>query len=391
MERKSRIITLIKQFNLSSLMKMIAMLLLIAIVILMSFLGAGLATEYLISVNEFGVETWVVESLAELSKQGIVPMAERLYIVGHWQQILVNIIITASLGIISMILFESIIVDRGTNAYNPKYDKKTKIFDEAFKRTSSLHIYLDQFIIWRQRRDLITKKIKFLSRHGITQAEDIVKHITLDNIAGLLEAGVLINHKNKEIIIRRITDENQIKAIRYMLSGKISIEAPSSEYYMSITSDELYITPSEMPDLLREKIKINRLVQRTFKIVSSLALGILFSIFTILPLIDGGKQAWYDLFTRLFAIVFGAVSGGLTATFVVNLKLRIIEDKTNTLNELKLVIETKEFVPENNDEIARREYDEHYKTFATNNNEDHKPTEEKKDIFARALIEVAET
>ena len=399
--RKNSCKTWLKQFNLSSLMKMVALILLIVIVVLMSFLGVGLATEYLIDINQYGVETWVVESLAELNKQGIIPMEERLYIIGHWQEILVNTIITTSLGVISMMLFESIITDRGTNTYNVKYNDKVTKYNLAFNLTSIFHVYLDQFIVWRQARDLITKKIKFLLRYGITQAKEIIEHITLDNIDGLWEAGVLINQKGKEIIIRKITDEEQIKAIKYVMSGKLIIEAPGSEYYMSITSDELYITPSEMPEALKEKIKLNRLVRRVTKITMSLAIGVLFSLFTILPLIDGDKQAWYDLITRLFAIVFGAVSGGLTATVIVNLTLRIIEDKTNTLNELKLVLETKEFIPENNDDIARKEYEEYHKTkndikeyeeYHKTKNDIKEDTEElQKDIFAKATIEVAET
>lgn len=386
MIKESKFRVWLKQFNLSSLMKMIALILLVLIVVMMSFLGVGLATEYLIDVNEFGVETWVVESLLELNKQGIVPMAERLYVVGHWKELLVNIIITSALGIISMILFESIIIDRGTNMYNVRFKDKADKFYKSFDLTNTLHLYLDQFIIWRQARDLITKKIKFLLRHGITQAEEIVKYINFDNVDGLSEAGVLVTHKNKEVLIRKITDPHQLKAINYSLEGKITIEAPGSEYYMSITSDELFVTPSEMPDALKEKIKINRAVQRTFKVISSFMIGLLFSIFTILPLIEGDNQAWYDLITRLFAIVFGAVSGGLTAMVVVNLTLRIVEDKTNTLNELKLVIDTKEFIPENNDDKARREYDEYHKTDIIESTEE---TED--DIFAKATIEVTET
>ena len=381
----------LKQINIKSLIKVIALVLLIVVVILMSFLGVGLSTEYLIDVNQYGVETWVVASLKSLNEQGIIPMAERLYVVGHWKQMLTDSIITSALGIIGMILFESIVIDYSITKDFGSYQKELKLYNEAFSNTNRLHIYLSQFIYWRCERDLITKKVSFLLAKGINQAKDIVKYITIDNFESLSTSGVKIEEDAKTLYIRKITNQEQLAAIQEVLSGKLIVISPGSEYYLTSTGDELHITPSEVPDNLKSRIKQNRTLYRVTKIIGSLVLGFIFSIFTIMPLTSGDNQAMYNLFVRLFAIIFGAFSGGLTATIVVNLLARMIEDKKNTLNELSVAIESKEFIPENNNDLARKEYDEYYKKLLSIEQLAPLEVEHVNDIFAKAEKEVTKT
>lgn len=309
-----------KRFNVKTLLKILFLLALVILVGLMSFLGVG--------VNEkFDFKQW-----------------------------LVNFFILIGLVIISMFLGESIGKDKQETATNGLYQKNLQMYYSVFDETNHLHIYLDQFLIWFKTRETYAKKVNYLLDRGILEAEKIIKHVNLENVEQLKQGGIKIGDNE---YIRKVEDAEQYEAIMAVLGGKVKVTSPSSVYYLDAFTESHRRSELEEPEHLDKMIKMTRRFKRAFKIIGYTAMSAVLATLVIQQLAEGNyEQAFYDLFTRLVALIGGLFSGFLTAVLTVKFEARKIGNKINILKKLKTAFETKEFIPINDNEIAEKEYKE---------------------------------
>ena len=279
--------------------------------------------------------------------------------------------LTSSLILVGIMVFglligESIGLDKQQEKINSLFQRALRNYKEQREIIEPISLYFAQFFGWFKEKELKRKKIDFLIENEFegVWAKSIITFIAQADLTSdkLILKGepneCLIYVKTLEngnvVKIKRVNQE-QANIIRNAL--RLTLDAPSYAYYLSAYDNVMSGGMLERSKKLQRKLKADRALNRTLKIVSSLFISLIWGMATVKDFADGAQkvQAWMDLISRLTALITSFSAGYAGAVLTVKTQSEVIENKTSVLKMFKKSIELNEFKPETYEEQIERE------------------------------------
>lgn len=280
------------------------------------------------------------------------------------QKWITNSLINSGIMVISIVLGEITGTDKMKEKVGGLYQEALKKFNDTVQEltTEQLIVYFSQFYIWYKARELKNKKIAYLVQHGFDHqvAIRIVSFVEKGDLeAMLVENVVKTDPKTKKPVKFRKIHEDEYEVLKEIFSTEFTLDSPKEyTYYLTAFDDNSSASVLEKPKILEKKERSNKLFNRTFKIILSLFVSVLWGTATISETDAGAKAVIANLIARLTALIGGALSGFLTAVITVRLESEKLKDKYHVLRDMKIYYERKEFVPKTYDELVEEEISE---------------------------------
>lgn len=280
-----------------------------------------------------------------------------------------NTLILVGIMVYGLVMGESIGSDRQMGNVNGLYQHNLNEYNEILKQVEPIIIYFSQFYYKFLARQIRSKKIDYLKNHSVNieYCEIIVDYITQKDIWELKQpSGILITLKDKSEFVIPQQNEEQIEAIQYVIDGKVKIKEPKPNYYLNAFDTTNVKYELEEPEHLENEIKINKTLNRAFKIGSSLVISIVWSMLTVNEFMGGDDpiaraSAWNKLVSRIVALFTSFVSGWSSSVIDTKLRARKLKGKYLMLTRFKTSYDKKEFVPISSQAQARAIYEEEKK------------------------------
>lgn len=287
---------------------------------------------------------------------------------------------------LAMMVLGFIAMNEGQKAKEDgKYMTRVEAFNDLVNKffDTNIIVYFDQFLIWYSAKQLRDKKIKYLTRHGVSvmDAQILVENATLDDIPTLTglqsheeerkflwwkwkvvvvdkpvghkgEDIIRKNEKGEDILIPAVND-TLAAYLEEVLNGTIYVDVEDSSYYTTIDKNK----DSNLSSLERaqhtEKDRVQSL-RRSF--ITKGLMGILYATLIALLAVDlnqgmGSAEAIWNLIARLIAATLGFVTGGFAGLTNVNYLYKFIGDKMKVDMEYEKYLITGEFIPKTYSQI----------------------------------------
>jgi len=275
-------------------------------------------------------------------------------------------LILVGIMVYGLLMGESIGSDKQVANVNGLYQTNLKEYNEINKAIEPIIMYFSQFYYHFRDRQLRSKKIDYLKEHNVNidYCEIIVDYITLKDIWELKkDSGLKVILKdNSEFFIPQQTEE-QIEAIEFVVNGKVKMNEPKPNYYLYAFDTTKVKYELEEPKHLEEEIKLNKTLNRAFKIISSLVISILWAMLTVNEFMGGDDPtakatAWNNLISRIVALFTSFVSGWGSSVIDTKLKARKLKGKYMMLVRFKNSYDNGDFKPISNQAQAKAKYEE---------------------------------
>lgn len=286
----------------------------------------------------------------------------------NWAEWLANSSILVGIMIFGILMGTSTGADIQKEKPNGLFQSRCADYMATTLLIENIKIYFSQFWLWFKERKLIEKKVSYLIDNQFTskEAKKCIAHIEKEDLVvgklGLDESNPLEKIYVKNGVKIRKVNESGLECLKKTLEMKLDTYADS--YYLSLYDDgDGKVNEAELGKRINEKIARDKRTNLVIKITSSLVISILWSAITIKDFTEGGgdgakQKAWLNLLSRITSLITSFVSGYSTSVINVRDQARAIENKTNILKQFKTCYENGMFVPEDDDEMIEREYQE---------------------------------
>lgn len=225
--------------------------------------------------------------------------------------------------------------------------------------------HLDKFSHWVKllhQRELDDKILRYLkNENGIQQAKIILKHLDVSELDSLNKPFSKDLQNGKTIYLKALSNE-QITALKDVMTGKIKIEFLHENYFLNA------YTKCENKSMYELAIKENETRNKksfalvSYRILLTIAMGLIFAGLTV-DGINANKlgQILINVFSRLSILASSIYSGYTIAHTLVKYDCKFIEYKTDILETFNLeVVVNKTVKCLTEEEEAELEYKEVY-------------------------------
>lgn len=309
----------IKNINIKSALRIGTILIVLVLIVLISF-GFGLDPKKIV------LEDWISKT---------------------------TIMITIS--IYSILIGESIGNDKQKSNPNGLYQTNLKKHNQIVERVKSINSYFGDFLIWYKEIETKNKKITLLMNNNILCAKEIVNNLPIEDIDKLINQPIKIND---DCIITKKNNE-QVKIIKSILT-QTKVKSPLASYYLNPLENCEVISDLELGFRLDRDKKLNKGVQRSFKIITSVIISMIWAMITVKDFTNNQVyEATFDLISRIATLLTCLFSGYCISVIDVKIDANKIENKINIIEKFKIAYDTKEFVPLNYKDLAREEYEKY--------------------------------
>ena len=288
-----------------------------------------------------------------------------------WYSWLTNSILLLAIMLYGIFIGQSTGEDFQKNKPDGMFQKSLGAYSLSLVAIEEIKIYFSQWWLWFKERQLKEKQIDYLIDNRIDGriASVLVNNIKLEDVV----VGKLIydetkptekiylkeDSKNRVIKIKKITKEEG-EIVKNIFN--ITLDTFSDDYYLTLYDDgDTKVKMSEKAKKINDKIKKDKMINYVVKISTSFILSIVWSALTIQDFISdeaSKRMAWFNLISRLFALITSLFSGFSTAVINVRDQARAIENKSDVLNEYKRTTDKCMFIPETYEEMIERELKE---------------------------------
>ena len=269
-------------------------------------------------------------------------------------------LILVGIMVFGLLMGESIGCDKQLEKVNGLYQNSLASYNSFINEIKDILIYFIQFFQWFIANELFDKKVNYLVMNNIeiSKAKAIVKYCTKADLSDLACHTIeKEDNKGNKIYIRPL-DEMQIEAVKEVLEGKILLDASNPNYYLTAFGKSNSKSVLEVGKQLDKEIRFNKTSNRILKIVVSLAVSLIFSLFTTKDFMRGDDvQAWANLVLRIAALLTSLLSGWMSSVIEVKLRAEKLTNKLKVLTLFKNAMDKKVFVPLNENELAKKEYE----------------------------------
>lgn len=277
------------------------------------------------------------------------------------QKWVTNSLINVGIMIISIILGEITgndkLRERVGGLFQIALKKYNDLLDEL--KDNCQIVFFSQFYIWYKARELKNKKISYLVLHGFEHqtAIKIVSVVAKEDLEKMVDENLVkIDEKTKKEVKFKKINSDELETLKEIYSPSFTLDEPKEyTYYLTPFNDSSTTSILEKPKALERKEKSNKLFNRTFKILMSIFISVLWGTATIADTNGGAKAVIGNLIARLTAMFGGLLSGFLTSVVDVKIESEKLEDKYTVLRDMEIYIDKKEFVPKTYDELVEDE------------------------------------
>lgn len=264
---------------------------------------------------------------------------------------LVNSILIIGISIFGLAIGESMSLDKQKERVGGVYQTKIKEFDVAHKKIEPIVDSLDDYLLQLQGVEQEREEIKLLRSVGIRHAE-IVRDLTKEQIDNLhVDA---FNYKGVDL--RKLSDDQHIVALS-VIQGIVKVDSIDSSYLTNPNNDVMGGSVLNRGKFIDKRIFRTKWGTRAFKIISSLAVGLVWGAFTVQDFMDvSSAQAWTNLVSRVFALVSSFTAGWGSAVVQNKMEADKLDYKVMLLTFFfNAYYISKTFCPQSLDEIAHQE------------------------------------
>lgn len=320
-----------KRYNVKTLLKFMTLLWAVALIVLMTLAHVGLDPE------NMDFNTW-------LSKA----------------------VLMIGISIFGLVMGEGIGRDKQMGDPNGLFQRNMAQYNEVREQIRKNEMCFGDFLNDYRIKETEKKKLNYLMNNGVEKAEEVLKYIQLSDLDELAQHPIKLENGT---IIRQLGEE-QIKAIKKVLKGKIIVEASNNAYYLSAYSHNTETSILEVGSSLDKAIKSNLSFNRTFKLLTSILFSLIWAMVTVDDFISGDNiAAWVDLISRLMTLFSCLFSGLSSARIDVKLKAKQLENKYIILRQFKESCDSGLVNKVSYEEKAKQEYETYLKQGKENANE----------------------
>lgn len=294
-----------------------------------------------------------------------------------------NALLLMGIMVFGLLMGESIGTDKQMEKVGGLYQKSLFELNNFLDEINDILIYFVQFFQWFLTQELFDKKVNYLVMNNIdiNKAKQIIKYCNLKDLFELKSHAIeKTDDEGNKFCIRQL-DENQIEAVEEVLRGKIKLDASNPNYYLTAFGKSNSKSVLEVGKQLDKEIKFNKKSNRLLKITFSLIISLIWGLLTVKDFASGNDvQAWANLISRIAAILTSLTSGWLSSTIDVKLKSEQLNNKLKVLTLFKNALDKKIFIPQSEEELAQKEYQNYLK----------EQEEQKKNVITPELITSSE-
>ena len=264
---------------------------------------------------------------------------------------LVNSILIIGISIFGLAIGESMSLDKQKERVGGVYQTKIKEFDVAHKKIEPIVDSLDDYLLQLQGVEQEREEIKLLRSVGIRHAE-IVRDLTKEQIDNLhVDA---FNYKGVDL--RKLSDDQHTVALS-VIQGIIKVDSIDSSYLTNPNNNVMEGSVLNRGKFIDKRIFKTKWGTRAVKIISSLAVGLVWGAFTVQDFMDvSSAQAWTNLASRVFALVSSFTAGWGSAVVQNKMEADKLDYKIMLLTFFfNAYYISKTFCPQSLDEIAHQE------------------------------------
>lgn len=273
-------------------------------------------------------------------------------------------LILVGIMIFGLLLGESVGRDKQIEKVGGLYQNALKSYNDFIEAIQNIIVYFSSFYEWYLPQDLEKKKINYLVMANVKpkKARKIVKYCGMGDFEFLCKGPIKKKTDDGEIIVGKL-EEHEMGAVKDVLLGKVTIDAPGASYYLSAFGRASLRGTLENGKKIDAEIKFNKNANRILKLLTSGAVSLAWGALTITEMAGGDDKAatmmaWFNLVSRIMALLTSLMSGWSSSVITVKLEAEKIEDKRKVLQNFKDVYEKRIFIPKDEDEIDKNEYEE---------------------------------
>lgn len=270
-------------------------------------------------------------------------------------------LILIGIMVFGLLMGESIGADKQLEKVGGLFQRNLKAYNDKSKWLEPIIIFFSQFFHWFKKRELLNKKINYLINHDIDGSivENVIRYIKIEHLKDLQEHAISFTKNDEKIYIEKQNAE-QIEAIKHVLEGKVKIDSPNPSYYLNAFENSNCPTELEISKQIDKEIKFNKGFNRAIKIIISIFISLIWATLTVKDFMDAADaQAWVNLVSRITALFTSLLSGWASSIIDVKLRAKKLKNKYNILVRFESAFNSREFIPENANELAKKHYEEY--------------------------------
>ena len=275
-----------------------------------------------------------------------------------------NALILAGIMVFGLVMGESLGLDTQKERIGGLYQNNLIEYNKLLASLNDIIVYFIQFYQWFIPIRVRNKKLEHLLGCGMlkSKAELIIDYCTIEDLRDLEQHAIKkTTDSGEEVIIRKL-QAHEVEPTRQVLSGEVKLNFVKASYYLSAFGDSKTRDITEEGVYIDKEIAFSRKSTRAFKITTSLLVSLAWGILTVQEMMSGDDtQAWFNLISRITALFTSILSGWMSGANEVKLRARKIKNKIIMLTIFKNSLDKKIFIPESENELAKKEYEEYLK------------------------------
>ncbi len=249
--------------------------------------------------------------------------------------------ITTGLSIVGMVVGEQVYENILKDKENGLFQISLRDYNETRKLpdVDNNTNYFGQYLEKRYKAELYNRQITYLQAVQIKQPEKIML-LDIEDIKQLNHPFSKKFKDGKTVNFCSYT-KGQIKDIKYVLKGKVSVRKISKNFYLNANSyRESSSSYGESEYLIKER-KRTVTFMRLFKIVSAIAISMFWAMLTVNDFMKADDmQARTNLVVRIFSIFSGFYAGCFTSSKTNSIDVDTLRNKRQVLKEFELDLNT---------------------------------------------------
>ncbi len=276
-----------------------------------------------------------------------------------WIKWLGSAMILFGIAVFGLFIGESMGSDMQKDRTTGLYQKNLTEYTKFRELVDDIIIYFPVFYDWFVPQRLESKQVNYLIMNDINplKAKNIVKYCSDADLWNLKNGAI----KKNDIYIDKLS-EHEIEPVEDVLKGRIKLELSGCSYYLQAFAESNQKDVIEQGEAYKKARKYVRTSNRAIRLISGAVVSLALGILTVNEFMKGNDgQAWMNLVTRISNLFTALLSGWLSGATDVKLEANSIANKTDVLKLFKSAYEKNLFEKYNEDEKAKKHYEEQEK------------------------------
>ena len=281
----------------------------------------------------------------------------------NWIKWLGNTLILFGITAFGLLIGESTGIDHQKEKVDGLYQRELKTYEIKRSDIDPIVVYFPLFYDWYIPTRIEAKHIEFLMLGGMhtDKARAIVRYCTIEDFADLQAHAIEKVVNGKTIHIKKLLDK-EVEPVKLVLSGGVAFKQSGTAYYLQAHAESNQADIMEVGEYIKEERAKNRRTNRIVRITSGVVISLGLGILTVGDMSKGNNvQAWFNLITRIANLITALLSGYLSGVFDVKKQAEAIANKTAILKIFESSYQKHLFEIFDEEEAAKREYEEYKK------------------------------